>query len=363
MSAGTVLKLDRVRTCMEQRGLGTLVLSRLDNVFWLTGGSDCHVGLASEQAVCSLVVTAEQVTVVTSNIEAPRLRDEELSALGWPLREVRWHDQSIASVVAELSDRHGRIGGDTPAAQRELVDLAPQRYSLLSDEVEAYRRLGRDMGELLGTVARELGRGESELRLAGRMSQAMLERGITPTVLLVAADERITAYRHPLPTARCVDKLAMLVAGGRRGGLIVSLSRLVHFGPLPAPLSAKHKAVCEVDGTFIAHTLPGARVAAIFAAGVEAYRRVGYPDEWEYHHQGGATGYAGRDYRATPDSQETVQPWQAFAWNPSIAGTKSEDSMLATPEGPEVVSATPDWPLLAVSAAGRRIARPAIMVR
>ncbi len=58
-----------------------------------------------------------------------------------------------------------------------------------------------------------------------------------------------------------------------------------------------------------------------------------------------------------------VQPWQAFAWNPSITGTKSEDTILATPDGPEVISGSPDWPLVEATAAGRLVARPDILVR
>lgn len=363
MSEAFAAKLGRVRALMDEQGFGALVLSRFDNIAWLTGGADTHVGLTTEQAVVSLVITRDEVVAVTTNIEAPRLGDEEFAGLGIAVRDVRWWDGSVDAVVAELSAGEDRVGSDVPAAGRELVSLSRLRYALSAEEVAVYRALGADMGTAVGEVAQQFGRGESEFSLAGRLARALLEREITPVVLLVAADERIARYRHPIPTAKAVEEMAMLVACGRRRGLIVALTRLARFGAVPPELRRRHDAVCAVDATFIAHTVPGTAVAAVFAAGVAAYERYGFAGEWQHHHQGGATGYAGRDYRATFDSPDVVQPWQAFAWNPSIAGTKSEDTMLATPDGPEVISGSPDWPLLTLEVAGRRIARPDILVR
>src|SRR5712691_178400 len=126
----------------------------------------------------------------------------------------------------------------------------------------------------------------------------------------------------------------MLGGGARRGGVVVSLTRLVHFGDPEPELRKRHEAVTAVDATFINASRPGAVAGEIFRGGMAAYAAVGYPDEWTRLHQGGATGYAGRDYRATPDSPHVVRLHQAFAWNPSIAGTKSEDTLLVTPSGP-----------------------------
>jgi hypothetical protein len=39
-----------------------------------------------------------------------------------------------------------------------------------------------------------------------------------------------------------------------------------------------------------------------------------------------------------------VQDQQAFAWNPSITGTKIEDTALVTGDRIELITTTPDWP-------------------
>ena len=151
----------------------------------------------------------------------------------------------------------------------------------------------------------------------------------------------------------------MLIAGARRWGLVVSLTRLVHFGEPDDELRRRHAAVTAVDAALIRATRPGAAAGDVFRVGLAAYAEQGFPDEWTRHHQGGATGYAGREYRATPDTPHVVRDCQAFAWNPSIAGTKSEDTILVTAEGAEVLTQTPDLPHLAAGG----MARPDILVR
>jgi len=356
-------KLGRLREWLASEGYGSLVLSRIDNLFWLLG-ADTHVGLNADAGIAQVVVDPQRVTVVTSNIEAGRLADEELTGLGVDLRVVPWHEDGAAAAAIEaLLDHDAPVAADTPGGHRSPVNLAPLRYSLGQAEVADYRALGLEVGAAIGQVAREVRPGESEFAAAGRLAAALFARKITPVVLLVAADERIRRVRHPIPTDKVIEDYVELIACGRRHGLIVAVTRLVKFSPLDDELRRRHHAVCQVDAAFINATVPGARVASVFAAGLAAYEASGFGEEWKLHHQGGATGYAGRDYKGTLSSTEVVQPWQAVAWNPSITGTKSEDTILATPDGPEVISGSPDWPLVEATAAGRLVARPDILVR
>jgi len=68
--------------------------------------------------------------------------------------------------------------------------------------------------------------------------------------------------------------------------------------------------------------------------------------------RGGPMGYEGRDFKATPTETREVVEDQAVGWNPSIAGTKSEDTILSSGE---VLTLTKDWPL--------RGGRPDILTR
>jgi antitoxin VapB len=239
-----------------------------------------------------------------------------------------------------------RPGAGSNIATRFAATQAPDGYTIF-----------------VATVANAIKPGMTEHQIAGALAEEMFGVGVIPTVLLIAADDRAFKYRHPIPTEAKLDRHVMLVACGRRWGLIVSLTRMVHFGDLPADLRRKHDAVARVDATFIAHTRPGAQVRDIFQRAVECYQETGFGDEWQLHHQGGATGYAGRDYKATAASTQTVQRNQAFAWNPSIAGTKSEDTVIALEAGTEIISQSPGWPMIEVEVAGRRWPRADILLR
>jgi hypothetical protein len=131
---------------------------------------------------------------------------------------------------------------------------------------------------------------------------------------------------------------------------------------VPDDVRRKAEACAHVDATFIAATRPGATLGAIFERATKAYADAGFPDEWQLHHQGGPAGYEPREYLATPGSNDIVALGQAYAWNPSITGTKSEDTILVGASDNEVITVTPGLPTWSVTLAdGKTIARPAIL--
>jgi len=347
---------------MARLGLRGVLLRRTASFSWFTGGRHNHVSVASETGVASILVTAERTFLLASRIEAPRMADEEeLKSAGFEFVVGNWYEPPPSPT--DLAG--GPVGADGfyPDTRNIAADLARLRYSLTGDEIARYRWLGQAVGSTLQQVTASLTTGLTEDDIAGRLGGALLAQGIFPCVLLVATDERIFRYRHPIPTGKRLERYAMLVIGGRRWGLNVSCTRLVHFGPLPEDLRRKAEATARIDATLIAATRPGARIADIFHRAQEAYAASGHPDEWQLHHQGGACGYEGRDYRATPTSEEIVQNNQAFAWNPSITGSKSEDTIIVSNTGFEIISAAAGWPMLTVAVDGHMVERPAILER
>jgi Xaa-Pro dipeptidase len=102
-------------------------------------------------------------------------------------------------------------------------------------------------------------------------------------------------------------------------------------------------------------------VIGAFKKGIEAYKEMGYPEEYQLHHQGGAIGYTGRDYKVNFQTTEIVQENQGFSWNPSITGTKSEDVMLATSDGPVLLSKPIIFPHLEIKGGDYTFIRPDIL--
>jgi len=366
-SAELTLKLDRLAAWLAANELDGVALSRGDNFAWLGCGADNLVNYAGEVGVATLLATSNGITLVTNNIEADRLVAEELCGIELAGVESHpWHKPTGRDeIIARLTDSK-RYASDSATVGLGQLPCTFQtlRYSLTDAEQKRYRALGRDAADAMESAARAVEPGMTEADVAGLVALEYRLRGIAEIVLLVAADDRIRTWRHPMPKDETIEHCAMLVACGRRQGLVAAITRLVHFGPLSDDLAARHEAVCAVDATMIAATRPGRTAGEIFMETRQAYADSGYPDEWQLHHQGGAIGYLGRDYIANPASAEIVQPNQAFAWNPSICGTKSESTTLVTATGPEDLTASgSDWPTIAVQTSQGPIPRAGILSR
>ena len=351
----------RLEVLRQARGLDAILLTRNDNIAWATGGARPYIAVNQDTGVCAILCDPEGFRLLANNIEEGRLLAEELPAGSWRPLMQPWYSESLTEGLRQAGV--ARIGADRDVVGAMLLaeEIAALRTPLLEPEIERYRSLGRDTGDALELAAREVRIGDSEFQIAARMAAALMERAIDAPVLLVAVDDRIQRVRHPLPTALKVNERAMLVCCGRRHGLIASATRLIHLGPVPEQWRVRQEACARVDGAYLAATVPGAMAAHIFAAGEAAYTAEGYPGEWEHHHQGGAAGYGARDWFATPTGAETAHLGQAFAWNPSIAGAKVEDTVLLGERGIEVLTTTGDWPMVEVDAGGKRFLRPAIL--
>lgn len=338
-------KAQRVRALLDEHGLDSVVLRSPGGCAWWSGGGRTHVVATPEVGVADLVLTRDgdgvATTVVTWANEAPRLQAEELAGLE-QYGEVRWQVLPWTQPRETVLPTGPRVGRDVPLP--ECVDVAAElvrlRASLVPAEVERLRELGRDAAEAVTSACGTLAPTGTEWSAAAAAGAALLERGIDPVVLLVAGAERLAVHRHPLPTAERLGEVAMVVVCGRRHGLVVSLTRL-----LGRPEGDVLDRLLHVDATVNLATRPGRRVGQVFQELQAAYVQHGFaPDEWTRHHQGGPAGYAPRDLVADPDTPDLVAPWQCFAWNPTGPGVKSEDTVLATDAGPEVVTVDPAWP-------------------
>jgi antitoxin VapB len=298
---------------------------------------------------------------VTNNIEATRLKQEEaLVEQGWEFHVSPWY--ATQGVLAKLAGGL-KLGADGafPGALDLSVEVARLRTRLTPQEGERYRLLGQLCAEAMHAAARSLQPGQSEYEIAARLGYEAQRRGAQPIVNLIATDARIFSFRHPLPTTKTLERYAMLVLCGRRWGLICSLTRLVHFGPLPDDVRRKSEAVARIDATIIAATRPGKTLGEIFQQIQAAYAEAGFPDEWQLHHQGGSAGYEPREFIAVTDSREVVRQGQVYAWNPSITGVKSEDTILVGESDNKVLTEIQDWPSIPVTVDGWEIPRPAIL--
>ncbi|MCB0130386.1 MAG: aminopeptidase P family protein [Caldilineaceae bacterium] len=355
-------KLARIRTFMAQKEVDALLLESAGSFAWATCGASSYINTAATNGLGSVLITQDHHYILTTNIEAPRIGDEEgTRAQGWEVVGEPWHvaGTKLADLTAGL-----RVGADSarPDAVNLAADVARLRVNLSPEEVSRFQELGQICAAAMDEAIRSIKPGMSEYEIAGTLAQSTEKRGAQPIVNLIATDERIFRFRHPLPTAKTMDAYAMLVLCGRRQGLVASITRLVHFGALSDELQRKMDATATVDAAFLSATRPGATLGQVVQAAQEAYAATGFADEWMLHHQGGPAAFEPREYLGVPGSTDTVQANQVYAWNPSITGTKSEDTILIGETENSVLTTIAGWPMIDSSVNGQTLARPAILV-
>ena len=361
-AAGTdserAVKARRVRELLDSLELDAVLLRSPAGAAWWSGGGATHLLPTPALGVAALVLEPDgegiATTVVTAVNEAPRLQSEELAGLDATWRVLPW------STPLETALPTGpRVGTDValPGCPDVSAALARLRASLVPAEVARLDALGADTARALTRACASLRPADTERHAAALTAAALLEDGIDPVVLLVAGGERLPVHRHPLPTGGPLGELAMVVACGRRSGLVVSLTRYVGT-PSPAVADAFDR-LLAVDSAVNRATRPGRTLGAVFADLQTAYVEHGFAaDEWTRHHQGGPAGYATRDVLAEPGSAEVVVTDQLFAWNPSAPSVKSEDSVLTGADGPRVVTVDAAWPSREVDGLRRPLPRP-----
>jgi len=341
-------KLQMLRSALDNWNLDAVLLNRRDTLAWLTDGASFHVVERSELAVAQLLVMRDvdalPVLLAPDN-EMPRFIDEEVMPFECRYVTHPWFESGDAQLAALLQDK--RIGSDTPRpyAQDMFPKLVTLRSVLTSAEQQRHAELGRDAANIVEEICSRIEPGWTERRIEAEVFAGCIAREIRPVCVLIAADDRIDKYRHPLPRANAVRRRVMVVLGAERHGLNVSLTRMVHFGAVPEALDRARESTLEIHADLLDATRAGQSYTQFFIDMKNAYARAGHADAWRAHHQGGPTGYACREAIITPSSDSAISNDQAFAWNPGLRGAKSEETVLLTASGVRCLTRGDNWPV------------------
>ncbi|MFD1514303.1 M24 family metallopeptidase, partial [Halomarina rubra] len=230
-------RTERLDRYLARKGLEAVWFARPNDFAWLTGG-DNVVSASAPVGVAAAGYDGERVVVVTDDIEAPRLRAEELDDLDDAAVETfAWHDSSLAATVAEVSATPAAADFDVPGF--ETVDASSLRQPLSDGDVETYRSLAGDVARAVESVCRGAEPESTERAVSADLQRALAARGCRVPVALVGGEERAPAYRHFTPTEAELGGYAVASVTAERDGLSVSLTRTVAFDP-PAWLTERH---------------------------------------------------------------------------------------------------------------------------
>lgn len=303
---------------------GPFVTSDSADVRWLLCGRGRPVSAGSSPYIVD--VADDHARVWYQDIERSRIEAEERwEELGYEPVAYPWHEP--------------------PPVRPTSPRLRELRMALGAEDVERYRLAGADAATAFVDALGALDPGLTEYDAVGELAGRLQERGFTTPVLLAGGEARAPVHRHPLPTQARLGRFALLAVTAERHGLYVSMTRIVSFGSPPEELERVVRSSAEVDARVLAESRPGRTLGELFGVLSRAYDEQGFPEEWRKHHQGGLAGYAGREVFATPGDETILPDVCAVAWNPSVTGGgKSEDTVLVTHAGVEVLTRTPALP-------------------
>ncbi len=340
-------KLQLIRQTLSENDAKGVYLRGTDWFAWATAGGSNTVLLTAETGIAEVLVTADEAWILTDEIEAQRLKDEELPA-NFQLYINPWADTAARENFIREATGCSRILCDTikdgcqghrvatpqeyrltnPTAQPLPASLFHHKRTIMSSELERYREVGRKASIAMTEVLKVAKPTWTEYQLAGAGAEALWSQGLHPALTLVAGERRLPLYRHATATAEPIGRQAMMVFCARGYGLYANLTRFVSFGAISSENAELHRHVREIETTALEYCKPGVALHEVYQALAGAYQQHGFPNAIKEHHQGGTTGYLAREIVANPTTNDTLAQNMAVAWNPSLPGAKIEDTFM-----------------------------------
>lgn len=350
-------KLKEIRRVLSEKECDGVEIKSQANFSFLTRGRG-FIGLASVVACGSLIVTKENVYLVTENIEAMRLYNEQLdnnpliTVIDFPWHESSKRDEAVKKVTNGLKIiSEGDI-------EKELFNM---RTLMTSYDYEDYKALCQESAIILENICKNLKKGMTEYELAGEIAKQFWSNNIEPITILIGFDDRALKYRHPVMAGATLENYALVGICGRRNGLIVSISRDVLINS-DKEMEGKHNKCARVNAAFLNSLKIGKTMEEVFEVAVKQYEVEGYPLEYVEHHQGGLTGFIPREIRANKGCLHKVRENEAYAFNPTIQGSKCEDTVFVTKNGLENLTHTGNYSYVECDVLGEKIIVPTVYV-
>ena len=340
---------------MREKGLDAFVLRRNPNLAWAIAGR-AHVPTTIDAACFDLIITQDSAVAITNVVEAPRLVAEEFPT-EVSVQTVPWSQGRDPLLPSGI-----KVGSDQPGGDR--IDLGVEiemiRGSLIEADIARFKEICSDAAIALGNAMKEVTSSDREMDVAGLITKSLWRSNLEIAFLGIAGQERVTKFRHPLPTTSLVGNRVSASICAKRKGLIASVTRIVSFGQLSQEEINGYESIFKVEAAMFDATVVGKPFSDPINAAIAAYPLNGFDkDEWQNHHQGGPTGFLPRDWPANQGTTRLIAENQPIAWNPTGKGWKAEDTILATNSGVDLLTNDPEWPTFGVN--GRT--RPFILQR
>lgn len=340
-------RVEAVRDSLERSGLEALVLTKGENVRYLSGFTG-DSGFA--------VITEDNATLITDG----RFREQAERELGgW---EIIIYQKDLAEAIAScltgvsrvgLEDSatlafHGRLVGALDSTEIEITDALVEDLRVRKDpqEIEAIRSAIACALSAWESLLPMVQPGVTERQLAAGLDYRMLTAGADkPAFDTIVASGPNASMPHAGITDRVLQQGDQIIIdfGAMKDGYNCDITRTVTVGEPDGRAAQIANAVRGAWDAAFKMVKPGAAAADVDAAARDYLEEAGFADAF-VHSLGHGVGLEVHEKPSLSRlSKETLEPGMVFTIEPGIylegeAGARHEEMVWLTHDGPVIIS-------------------------
>jgi Xaa-Pro dipeptidase len=160
-----------------------------------------------------------------------------------------------------------------------------------------------------------------------------------------------------------LNRWCVISAIGTRWGLCCAATRVVSFDKPDAAVMEAFQAASLVQASAVYFSQAGVPFSEIWPKVRRIYEKVERPDEWRAREQADVIGYLPSELALVPNLDRPLEPQFAVHWHPGIGPIPLGDTLLVTPEAPEIITTPDEWPLLGITVKGQPVNLPDLLIR
>lgn len=342
MSIDSAIK--RLREYIDKNNIDAVILNRRSSFSWFSQG-ESSMNFYTDFGLGYIYVDKNDAFCYTSNNEAPRIEKEIFKGI-IPVKTFSWVEGPQKNISKLIEGKN--VNGDFafPNIREDFSNIKRLRYSLFDDQIKIASELGKKSVNILEKTMKDIKAGLNEYQIEAEIRYAFGKENIELPVLLIASDNNLNTYRHPLPTNNTANERFMAVLCPRYKGIVIALSRIVYFRKRTKDEKKRDEIICKINNMLMNETNIGINSKTLWDFMIQTYKEEGVETEYLNHHQGGAIGFESREWILRPNLDETIQKNQMIAYNPTLIGTKAEETLLLKDNSREIITIGSDFPTL-----------------
>ena len=335
---------EKIRKYLAKNDLDGMLLGRRSSFAWFSGG-ESSMNFYTDMGLGFIWVTKDDAFAYCSNNEQKRI-SYEIFEEKFPVKSFSWVEGPGPNLQKLITDKKVVSDFNLAGAIEDFGSIKKLRYQLNPTQVEIATLLSKRSAEFLENCLKNLKSGMSEIQIQAEVRYLFEKEGIALPVLLVAGDENLNNYRHPLATNKFVKDKVMVVICSLYKGVMIAASRIRYFRAETAQEKLQNQAVAKINADMIAASKLGTHSKDLWNNMLHSYKNHNFEQEYLNHHQGGAIGFESREWILRPNLNETLLENQLIAWNPTLIGSKSEETVLVTQGETKMLTITGGYPTL-----------------